>query len=104
MSGGACARKTAVSRSRGSGSSRRTATVCTTITPASATTGRPSILVYTYERRGGGPGFAGDWVSTSEQVDTVYVMQVRNCLVGAAGERKDGRADRQDRGEGRGYA
>jgi hypothetical protein len=30
-----------------------------------------------YERRGGGSGFAGDWVSTSEQVDTVYVVQVR---------------------------
>ena len=34
-------------------------------------------LVYLYARRGGGPGFAGDWVSTSTQVDTVYVVQVR---------------------------
>jgi hypothetical protein len=34
-------------------------------------------VLYVYDRRGGGPGFAGDWVSTSEQVDTVYVLQVR---------------------------
>ncbi len=39
--------------------------------------GKTIHLVYVYERREGGPGFAGDWVSTSEQVDTVYVMQVR---------------------------
>jgi hypothetical protein len=48
-----------------------------TITPPSATTGKTIHLVYVYERRGGGPGFAGDWVSTSEQVDTVYLVQVR---------------------------
>ncbi len=35
-------------------------------------------LGYVYQRRGGGSGFAGDWVSTSEQVDTVYVVQVRS--------------------------
>ncbi len=39
--------------------------------------GKTIHLVYVYERRGGGPGFAGDWVSTSEQVDTVYVIRVR---------------------------
>jgi hypothetical protein len=39
--------------------------------------GKTIHLVYVYERRGGGAGFAGDWVSTSEQVDTVYVVQVR---------------------------
>lgn len=39
--------------------------------------GKTIHLVYVYERRGGGTGFAGDWVSTSEQVDTVYVVQVR---------------------------
>jgi hypothetical protein len=39
--------------------------------------GKTIHLVYVYERRGGGPGFAGDWVSTSEQVDTVYMVQVR---------------------------
>ena len=39
--------------------------------------GKTIHLVYVYERRGGGPGFAGDWVSTSEQVDTVYAVQVR---------------------------
>ncbi len=39
--------------------------------------GKKTHLVYVYERRGGGPGFSGDWVSTSEQVDTVFVMQVR---------------------------
>ncbi len=39
--------------------------------------GKTTHLVYLYERRGGGSGFAGDWVSTNEQVDTVYVLQVR---------------------------
>jgi hypothetical protein len=39
--------------------------------------GKTIHLVYVYERRAGGPGFAGDWVSTSEQVDTVYVIRVR---------------------------
>lgn len=39
--------------------------------------GKTIHLVYVYERRGGGPGFAGDWVSMSEQVDTVYVLRVR---------------------------
>lgn len=40
-------------------------------------TGKTNHLVYVYERRGGGPGFAADWVSTSAQVDTAYVVQVR---------------------------
>jgi hypothetical protein len=39
--------------------------------------GKTTHLVYVYQRRGGGAGFAGDWISTSEQVDTVYVVQVR---------------------------
>jgi hypothetical protein len=39
--------------------------------------GKMTHLVYVYERRGGGAGFAGDWISTSEQVDTVYVLQVK---------------------------
>jgi hypothetical protein len=30
-----------------------------------------------YERRGGGTGLVGDWVSTSEQVNEVYVMWVK---------------------------
>lgn len=32
---------------------------------------------YIYGRHGGGSGFAGDWVSTTQQVDTVYVVEVR---------------------------
>jgi hypothetical protein len=39
--------------------------------------GKTIHVVYVYERRAAGPGFAGDWVSTSEQVDTVYKLQVR---------------------------
>jgi hypothetical protein len=39
--------------------------------------GKTIHLIYVYERRGAGSGFAGDWVSTSAQVDTVYVVQVR---------------------------
>lgn len=42
-----------------------------------ADNGKTTHLVYVYERRGGGSGFAGDWVSTSEQVETAYVLQVR---------------------------
>ncbi|MBV9761109.1 MAG: hypothetical protein JO340_11140 [Acidobacteriaceae bacterium] len=42
-----------------------------------ADNGKTTHLVYVYERRGTGSGFSGDWVSTSEQVDTVYVMEVR---------------------------
>lgn len=42
-----------------------------------ADNGKTTHLVYVYERRGGGSGFAGDWVSTNEQLDTVYVLQVR---------------------------
>jgi hypothetical protein len=34
-------------------------------------------VIYLYERKGGGPGFASDWVSTSQQMDTPYVVQVR---------------------------
>jgi len=39
--------------------------------------GKTTHLVYVYERKGAGSGFAFDWVSTSEQLDTVYVVQVR---------------------------
>ena len=39
--------------------------------------GKTTHLVYVYERKGAGSGFAFDWVSTSEQVDAVYVMEVR---------------------------
>jgi hypothetical protein len=39
--------------------------------------GKTVHLVYLYERRGTGSGFAGDWVSTTAQVDTVYVVQVK---------------------------
>jgi hypothetical protein len=42
-----------------------------------ADNGKTTHLVYVYERRGGGTGFGGEWVSTSEQLDTVYVVQVR---------------------------
>ncbi len=34
-------------------------------------------MVYVYQRKGGGPGFAGKWVSTTEQVDTVYEIKVQ---------------------------
>jgi hypothetical protein len=34
-------------------------------------------VIYLYARKGGGPGFASDWVSTSQQMDTPYVVQVR---------------------------
>lgn len=43
---------------------------------ATGDSGKTIHLVYVYERRGGGAGFAGDWVSTSEQVGT-YVLQLR---------------------------
>lgn len=39
--------------------------------------GNTTHVVYVYARRGGGLGFAGDWVSTSEQLETAYVVQVR---------------------------
>jgi hypothetical protein len=39
--------------------------------------GKTVHLVYVYERRGTGSGFAGDWVSTTAQIDTVYVVQVK---------------------------
>jgi hypothetical protein len=34
-------------------------------------------LNYVYKRKGGGSGFAGEWVSTSEAVNSVVRMQVR---------------------------
>lgn len=39
--------------------------------------GKATHLLYVYQRHGGGSGFEGDWVSTSEQMDTVYAVQVR---------------------------
>ena len=39
--------------------------------------GNPVKIVYVYERRGTGSGFAGDWVSTSAQVDAVFFVQVK---------------------------
>jgi hypothetical protein len=39
--------------------------------------GGTTSLDYVYERRGDGRQFAGDWVSTTEQVNSAYVMQVR---------------------------
>ncbi|HKR28033.1 MAG TPA: hypothetical protein VJS11_11285, partial [Acidobacteriaceae bacterium] len=40
--------------------------------------GKTVHLIYRYERRGGGTGFAADWVSTSQQVKTRWVVQVRS--------------------------
>jgi len=34
-------------------------------------------LNYVYQRKGGGSGFAGEWVSTSETVNSVVLLQVR---------------------------
>lgn len=39
--------------------------------------GKTVHLIYSYERRGGGAGFAADWVSTSQQVETPWTVQVR---------------------------
>ena len=39
--------------------------------------GGATSLDYVYERTGDGHQFAGDWVSTTEQVNSAYVMQVR---------------------------
>lgn len=39
--------------------------------------GGTTSLDYVYERNGAGEGFAGDWVSTTEQVNSVFVIQVR---------------------------
>jgi hypothetical protein len=39
--------------------------------------GKTTHLLYVYGRKGGGTGFAGDWVSTSEKLETVYVVEVR---------------------------
>jgi hypothetical protein len=40
-------------------------------------TGSASTVDYVYQRKGGGSGFAGTWVSTSEAVNFVYVIQIR---------------------------
>ena len=39
--------------------------------------GKTVHLVYMYERRGAGSGFAGDWVSTSAQVDAEIELEIR---------------------------
>ena len=41
------------------------------------TNGSTFNLKYVYQRRAGNSGFAGTWVSTSETVNSVFVMQVR---------------------------
>src|SRR5271163_1511495 len=65
--------------------------------------GKTVHLVYLYERRGTGSGFAGDWVSTTAQVDTVYVVQIKPfdgdglSIVNAAdGTTKNIKADGKD--------
>jgi hypothetical protein len=42
-----------------------------------APNGSASTVNYVYKRTAGGPGFAGTWVSTSEAVNFVFVLQVR---------------------------
>lgn len=39
--------------------------------------GGTTSLDYIYERKGNGQHFAGDWVSTTEQVNSIFVIQVR---------------------------
>ena len=39
--------------------------------------GKTMHLVYKYDRKGGGLAFDGDWVSTSQDVETAYELQVR---------------------------
>ena len=39
--------------------------------------GKTTHLLYVYSRKGAGTGFAGDWVSTSEKLETAYVVEVR---------------------------
>lgn len=39
--------------------------------------GTPSTVNYVYKRTAGGSGFAGTWVSTSEAVNFVFVIQIR---------------------------
>ncbi|HET9407519.1 MAG TPA: hypothetical protein VFO39_09800 [Candidatus Sulfotelmatobacter sp.] len=39
--------------------------------------GSPSTVNYIYTRRHTGSGFAGDWVSTSETVTSVFVLKIR---------------------------
>jgi hypothetical protein len=40
-------------------------------------TGSSYNLTYVYKRKAGGPGFAGEWVSTSETVNSVVMLRVR---------------------------
>ena len=44
---------------------------------ASRANGDSTSLDYVYKRKGGGSGFAGTWVSSSEQVNSVVVLKVR---------------------------
>lgn len=39
--------------------------------------GSPNNMNYVYKRKGGGSGFAGEWVSANETVNSVVVLQVR---------------------------
>jgi len=44
---------------------------------AARPSGDTTSLDYVYKRTGGGAGFAGTWVSSSEQVNSVIVLKVR---------------------------
>jgi hypothetical protein len=44
---------------------------------ATRANGDSTSLDYVYKRRGGGSGFVGTWVSSSEQVNSVVVLKVR---------------------------
>lgn len=39
--------------------------------------GKSMHVDYVYDRRAPGQGFAGDWVSTSQQIDTEYILEMR---------------------------
>lgn len=39
--------------------------------------GSPHSVNYVYRRKAGGSGFAGEWVSTSETVNSVVILQIR---------------------------
>jgi hypothetical protein len=39
--------------------------------------GSKTNVVYVYDRRAGGPGFAGTWVSTSQTINSVLVMRIQ---------------------------
>ncbi len=65
--------------------------------------GKTTHLVYVYERRGAGSGFAGDWVSTNQQVDTVYTLQVRPFEGDGLSFRTSGEGTRNVKFDGKDY-